>query len=157
MRYCTKVSADIDNFFADGDDSTMRLARFVYYVQNIEFEMLMASPARYAIFYKLFHRGLKTLQNGVTKRFVAAEKGLYKLAGKHIPKEIAKLERKEIKLVQKVSDSKKSEKDKTKKPRQSEKSSKATKTKQKTPAKSTKMVAEKPSKSSSKKSSKSKK
>lgn len=102
MRYCAKLSADIDNFFADGDDSTMRLARFVYYVQNIEFEMLMASPARYVIFYKLFHRGLKTLQNGVTKRFVSAEKGLYKLAGKQIPKDITNPEKKEAKLAKKA-------------------------------------------------------
>ena len=90
MRYCAKISADIDNFFADGDDSTMRLARFVYYVQNIEFEMLMASPARYAIFYKLFHRGLGTLERGVTKRFVNAEKSLYQSNNKQIPKDIKK-------------------------------------------------------------------
>ena len=90
MRYCAKISADIDNFFADGDDSTMRLARFIYYVQNIEFEMLMASPARYIIFYKLFHRGLGTLERGVTKRFISAEKAIYQLNNKQIPKDIKK-------------------------------------------------------------------
>lgn len=123
MRYCAKLSADIDNFFADGDDSTMRLARFVYYVQNIEFEMLMASPARYVIFYKLFHRGLKTLQNGVTKRFVAAEKGLYKLAGKHIPKELTKPEKREVKTAKKAIEHKNQTIKQPAKPKKEEKSS----------------------------------
>lgn len=78
MRHCAKVSADIDNFFADGDDSVMRRARFVYYVQNIEYEAYMDSPVRYAIFYKLFKRGLRHLENGVTMRFIEAEKELEK-------------------------------------------------------------------------------
>ena len=89
MRYCAKLSADIDNFLADGDDTNIRLARFVYYVQNIEFEMLMASPARYAVFYKMFDRGLKNLEKGVTKRFISAERGMYKLTGKPVPKLLA--------------------------------------------------------------------
>ena len=89
MKYCAKLSADIDNFLADGDDSNMRLARFIYYVQNIEFEMLMASPARYGVFYKLFGKGLKNLEKGVTKRFISAERGMYKLTGKPLPKLLA--------------------------------------------------------------------
>lgn len=89
MKYCAKLSADIDNFLADGDDSNMRLARFIYYVQNIEFEMLMASPARYVVFYKLFSKGLKNLEKGVTKRFISAERGMYKLTGKPLPKLLA--------------------------------------------------------------------
>ena len=36
MKKCAKMSADIDTFFADGDDSIGRLARFHYYVQNLE-------------------------------------------------------------------------------------------------------------------------
>ena len=89
MKYCAKLSADIDNFLADGDDSNMRLARYIYYVQNIEFEMLMASPARYGVFYKLFGKGLKNLEKGVTKRFISAERGMYKLTGKPLPKLLA--------------------------------------------------------------------
>ena len=78
MRHCAKVSADIDNFFADGDDSVMRRARFLYYVQNIEYEAYMDSPVRYAIFSKIFRKGLRHLENGVTMRFIEAEKELEK-------------------------------------------------------------------------------
>ncbi len=80
MKYCSKIDADIDNFFADGDDSLSRLARFQYYVQNIEFEMLMACPARYKIFPFLFKRGIKTLTMGVTQRFIEAIEELKKKA-----------------------------------------------------------------------------
>ena len=76
MRHCAKISADIDNFFADGDDSLMRRSRFIYYVQNIEYESYMDSPVRYAIFYKLFRRGLRNLEKGVTKRFIEAQREL---------------------------------------------------------------------------------
>lgn len=126
MRYCAKLSADIDNFLADGDDSTMRLARFVYYVQNIEFEMLMASPARYSIFYKMFRRGLKNLEKGVTKRFISAERGMYKLTGKPMPKLLApKTVKKETKGTAK-----------TKKQSAAKSEQKVTKTTEKTKAKS---------------------
>ena len=80
MKYCSKIDADIDNFFADGDDSVERLARFQYYVQNIEFEMLNAAPARYAIFPFIFKRGMRILSIGVTKRFVEAIEELKKKA-----------------------------------------------------------------------------
>ena len=70
MRYCTKISADIDNYFANKNTSNEELARFIYYTQNLEFECLMASPAKYNIFYKAFNRGLKILEKGVTKRFI---------------------------------------------------------------------------------------
>ena len=80
MKYCSKIAADIDNFFADGDDSVERLARFQYYVQNIEFEMLTLSPARYAIFPLIFKRGIKVLNAGVTKRFYEAIDELKKKA-----------------------------------------------------------------------------
>ncbi|MBQ9448631.1 MAG: hypothetical protein IJU60_02005 [Acholeplasmatales bacterium] len=80
MKYCSKIAADIDNFFADGDDSIERLARFQYYVQNIEFEMLTMAPARYAIFPLVFKRGVRVLNAGVTKRFTAAIEELKKKA-----------------------------------------------------------------------------
>ncbi len=80
MKYCSKIDADIDNFFADGDDSVERLARFQYYVQNIEFEMYSLSPARYAFFPFIFKHGMKVLSVGVTHRFVEAIKELKKKA-----------------------------------------------------------------------------
>ena len=157
MRYCAKLSADIDNFLADGDDSNMRLARFVYYVQNIEFEMLMASPARYVIFYKLFKKGLKNLEKGVTKRFISAERGMYKLTGKPMPKllapksnkttslkakqtNVAKTEQKTTKKTEKPkADQKVSKKPETTKPvtRQTKVSAKQTTPQTKVPAKRT--------------------
>ncbi len=70
MKYCTKISADIDNFFAQDNISNEELARFVYYTQNIEFEAMLASPVRYTIFYKIHKNGLKILETGVTKRFI---------------------------------------------------------------------------------------
>lgn len=69
QRGCIKICADIDNFFADGDDSIERLARFYYYVQNIEFEMMNDRPTMYSIFNKMFKRGINILQDGVTYRF----------------------------------------------------------------------------------------
>lgn len=69
QRGCVKICADIDNFFADGDDSIERLARFYYYVQNIEFEMMNDRPTMYSLFNKLFKRGINILQDGVTYRF----------------------------------------------------------------------------------------
>lgn len=80
MKCCSKIDADIDNFFADGDDSIERLARFQYYVQNIEFEMLMVAPARYTIFPFIFSHGMKILNKGVTKRFLEAIDELKKKA-----------------------------------------------------------------------------
>ena len=79
-KKCAKISADIDNFFADGDDSIERLARFSYYIQNIEFETKMGAPAKYAIFPKIFARGLKILEKGVTGRFIDAIAELKKKA-----------------------------------------------------------------------------
>lgn len=70
MKYCTKISADIDNFFAQDNISNEELARFVYYTQNIEFEAMLASPVKYTIFYKIHRHGLKILETGVTKRFI---------------------------------------------------------------------------------------
>lgn len=72
MKTCAKICADIDNFFADGDASIERLARFYYYVQNIEFEMMKDRPAVFSIFPKMFKRGTRILDNGVTKRFIEA-------------------------------------------------------------------------------------
>lgn len=69
MRQCVKICADIDNFFADGDGSIERLARFYFYVQNIEFEMLTTRPVIFKIFNKLFNRGMVILTDGVTERF----------------------------------------------------------------------------------------
>lgn len=129
MKYCAKLSADIDNFLADGDDSNMRLARFMYYVQNIEFEMLMASPARYVVFYKLFNKGLKNLEKGVTKRFISAERGMYKLTGKPLPKLLApKSSKTESQKTKKTNEAKTEQKTtkKTEKPKAEQKTSKET-------------------------------
>ena len=79
-KKCAKISADIDNFFADGDDSIERLARFFYYIQNIEFETKMGAPARYAIFPKIFAHGLRVLEKGVARRYIAAIAELKKKA-----------------------------------------------------------------------------
>ena len=72
MKYCTKISADIDNYFAEKNTSNEELARFIYYAQNLEFESMMAAPTRYAIFYKVHKKGLRILKKGVTKRFIEA-------------------------------------------------------------------------------------
>ena len=76
MKKCAKISADIDNFFADGDSSVGRLARFYYYVQNVEFEMLVDRPAVFDIFPAMFKKGIIVLQEGVTYRFLEAIKEL---------------------------------------------------------------------------------
>ena len=79
-RKCAKISADIDNFFADGDDSIERLARFFYYIQNIEFETKMGAPAKYVVFPAIFKKGLGILEKGVTTRFIDAIAELKKKA-----------------------------------------------------------------------------
>ncbi|MDE6655708.1 MAG: hypothetical protein K2J85_01810 [Anaeroplasmataceae bacterium] len=68
-RDCTKVCADIDNYFADGDASVERLARMHYYIQQIEFEMFLSRPTIYRLFKSLFSGGVEILQDGVTERF----------------------------------------------------------------------------------------
>ncbi len=83
MKYCTKISADIDNYFAEKNPSSDELARFVYYTQNLEFEAMMAAPAKYIVFYKVHKKGLKILTQGVTKRFIEASNfGKKKVAAK---------------------------------------------------------------------------
>ncbi len=72
MRYCTKICADIDNYFADGDCSFERLARMYYYVQQIECEMYKTRPTVFNVFRKIFRKGIEVLQTGVTDRFRAA-------------------------------------------------------------------------------------
>ncbi len=72
MRNCTKMCADIDNFFADGDVSTERLARMHYYVQQLEYEMFRNRPVVFNVFKKIFKKGVEVLQTGVTERFKAA-------------------------------------------------------------------------------------
>ena len=72
MRDCTKLCADIDNFFADGDSSLGRLARMHYYVQNLEFEMMTNRPTIYNGYKKLFKKGVADLEEGVTIRFKRA-------------------------------------------------------------------------------------
>lgn len=72
IKQCAKICADIDNFFADGDDSIERLARFYYYVQNIEFEMLLNRPIIFKFFEKMCKRGINALTDGVTQRFKEA-------------------------------------------------------------------------------------
>ncbi|MBQ8451778.1 MAG: hypothetical protein IJ538_03275 [Clostridia bacterium] len=94
MKLCTKLSADIDNYFADGDGSNETRAKFSAYAQTLEFEAMMASPARYAVFTKTFKHGLSILEKGVTKRFIVAQK---KLVKKPVRSKIAKIESVEIK------------------------------------------------------------
>lgn len=72
VRDCTKVCADIDNFFADGDNSIERLARMHYYVQQIEFEMFSSRPTIYKLFKIMFGHGVEVLRAGVTERFRSA-------------------------------------------------------------------------------------
>lgn len=72
MKDCTKICADIDNFFADGDTSLERLARMYYYVQNLEFEMMTNRPPIYNGFKKLFKKGVEDLEEGITVRFKSA-------------------------------------------------------------------------------------
>ena len=72
MKKFTKICADIDNFFADGDTSVERLARMYYYVQNIEFEMMSNRPTIYSLYSKIFKRGTDVLEEGVTVRFQSA-------------------------------------------------------------------------------------
>ena len=79
MRDCTKMCADIDNYFADGDISLERLARMHYYVQHIEFEMLTNRPTIYALFKQTFRKGVQDLEEGVTIRF---ERAIVELKGK---------------------------------------------------------------------------
>ena len=81
MRDCTKLCADIDNYFADGDVSLERLARMHYYVQHIEFEMLTNRPTIYTVFKKMFQKGVQDLEEGVTIRF---EKAIVELKGKSL-------------------------------------------------------------------------
>lgn len=72
MRNCTKICADIDNFFADGDDSFERLARMHYYAQYIEFEMMTNRPTIFNGYRALFKKGVADLEEGVTTRFKQA-------------------------------------------------------------------------------------
>ena len=72
MKDCTKMCADIDNFFADGDTSFERLARMYYYVQTLEFEMITNRPAIYGLYSRMFKKGTDDLEEGVTFRFQAA-------------------------------------------------------------------------------------
>ena len=81
MKDCTKMCADIDNFFADGDNSVERLARMYYYVQTLEFEMITKRPAIYGLYSKLFKKGIADLEEGVTYRFQAA---IVELKGKSL-------------------------------------------------------------------------
>ena len=69
IRQCVKICADVDNFFADGDDSVERLARFYYYVQNIEFEMLVVKPIIFHFIEGMHKKPIKTLISGVAVRF----------------------------------------------------------------------------------------
>ena len=72
MKDCTKICADIDNYFADGDVSLERLARMYYYVQNLEFEMMLNRPTIFNAFRAMFKTGVENLEEGVTIRFKAA-------------------------------------------------------------------------------------
>ena len=79
MKDCTKMCADIDNFFADGDNSVERLARMYYYVQTLEFEMITKRPAIYSLYSRMFKKGIADLEEGVTHRF---QEAIVELKGK---------------------------------------------------------------------------
>jgi hypothetical protein len=68
-KNCVKICADIDNYFADGDTSYERLARFHYYVQTLEFEMLQVRPILYKFLTFTLKKRVKVLIDGVTLRF----------------------------------------------------------------------------------------
>ena len=70
MKYYTKISADIDNYFASQNKSTETRARFISYIQGLEFEAMRENPEKYTIFEKMFSDGLKKLNRGVTNRFI---------------------------------------------------------------------------------------
>lgn len=72
MNYYTKISADIDNYFASQNKSSETRARFISYIQGLEFEAMRANPEKYKIFSKAFSGGLKKLNRGVTNRFIDA-------------------------------------------------------------------------------------
>ena len=70
MKYYTKISADIDNYFANKNKSAETRARFISYIQGLEFEAMKENPEKYKIFEKMFSGGLKKLNRGVTNRFI---------------------------------------------------------------------------------------
>ena len=72
IKDCTKICADIDNYFADGDVSLERLARMYYYVQTLEFEMMYNRPTIFNGFRAMFKTGVQHLEEGVTHRFIQA-------------------------------------------------------------------------------------
>lgn len=72
MKYYIKISADIDNYFASKDKSSEKRARFISYIQGLEFEAMRENPEKYNIFEMMFSGGLKKLNRGVTNRFLDA-------------------------------------------------------------------------------------
>lgn len=71
-KQCVKISADIDNFFAEGDDSAEKLYRFNAYIQSISFELrnnLVVIPTTLRL---LLSFQIKVLDVGVTNRFIEA-------------------------------------------------------------------------------------
>ena len=132
MKNCTKICADIDNFFADGDTSVERLARMYYYVQNIEFEMMTNRPTIYSLYAKIFKKGTVDLEEGVTVRFQSAivelkSKSLMQKGKLSAPKGKALITRDEI-AAEKIE---KIENGKGKKSAKSKKSTKAVKQEEK--------------------------
>ena len=151
MRNCTKICADIDNFFADGDTSVERLARMYYYVQNIEFEMMTNRPTIYSLYAKIFKRGTEILEEGVTARFQSAilelkSKSLMHKGALPAPKGKSLITRDEIapEKLEKIESKKEAKKEATK-PAPEKKKGKAAETKQEK-KKADKEVKEKPKK-----------
>ncbi len=70
MKYYTKISADIDNYFATQNRSAEKRARFISYIQGLEFEAMRENPEIYKVFTKAFSGGLNKLKRGVTNRFI---------------------------------------------------------------------------------------
>ncbi|MDE6585107.1 MAG: hypothetical protein K2K80_00295 [Clostridia bacterium] len=71
-KQCVKISADIDNFFAEGDDSPEKLYRFNAYIQSLSFELRTNLVIIPTTLHKLLAFQIKVLDVGVTNRFIEA-------------------------------------------------------------------------------------
>lgn len=78
IKRAVKISADIDNFFADHDKSNIRLERFNYYVQSLMFEFRLKLRPIPILYKRCFTRKLRSMQLRVCERFIQA---IYDLEG----------------------------------------------------------------------------
>lgn len=78
IKRAVKISADIDNFFADHDKSNIRLERFNYYIQSLMFEFRLKMRPIPILYKRCFTRKLRSMQLRVCERFIQA---IYDLEG----------------------------------------------------------------------------